>query len=72
MENDPSYKKALDKSKEIHANLIRLSRANPQGQFDKVTMRQHNFEIILLLMLVEEIHSLSREIQNIYTQLKQI
>lgn len=72
MENDPSYKKALDKEKEIHANPIRLSRANPQGQFDKVTMRQHNFEIILLLMLVEEIHSLAREIQNIYTQLKHI
>lgn len=49
MENDPSYKKALDEAKKIHNDPIRLSKADPQGQFDKVTVRQHNFEIILLL-----------------------
>lgn len=35
-----AYKKALDEAKKIHTDLIGLSKLDPQGKFDKITMRQ--------------------------------
>lgn len=67
MENDIAYKKALDEAKKIHTDPIGLSKLNPQGQFDKITVRQQNFEIIKLLRLAKEVRNLWREIQNIST-----
>ena len=72
MENDIAYKKALDEAKKIHIDPIGLSKLDPQGQFHKITVRQQNFEIILLLQLAEEVRNLKREIQNISTQIRQL
>ena len=44
MENDIAYKKALDEAKKIHTDPIGLSKLNPQGQFDKITVRQQNLK----------------------------
>ena len=72
MENDIAYEKALDEAKKIYIDPIGLSMLDPQGQFDKITVRQQNFEIILLLQLAEEVRNLKREIQNISTQIRQL
>ena len=62
-----AYKKALDEAKKIHTDLIGLSKLDSQGKFDKITVRQQNFELILLLQSTEEVRNLRREIQNIST-----
>ena len=67
-----AYKMALDEAKKIHTDLIGLSKLDPQGKFDKITVRQQNFELILLVQSTEEVRNLRREIQNISAQIRQL
>lgn len=62
----------LEEAKRFHTNSIRLSDLDPNSQIDKITIKEQNFEITLIVKIYKELQDLKTKIKNLESSLAKI